>query len=534
MDLNALTAFFVAHEADLIVRTMQHVELVALALLAACLVGLPLAVILRGNRAATSAFLGFAGIVQTVPSLALLSVMLPLFGLGRNSAVAALFLYALLPVIRNTLVGLNGVDAAVLDAARGMGLNRSQLFWSVQFPLALPTIFAGLRTAAVISVGIATLSALVGAGGLGVFIFRGVTTNQPAMIFLGAVPAALLALLIDGSLGLVQQHLLRRPRRVAAVGVVILTGCMLLVWRPGPASPLLFGFTAGFAQRSDGYEAWRQHYALPALRYNELNPGLLYDALRQGEVDAICGFSTDGRIDAFKLRVLADDRGFFPQYDAALLARAQLFERLPTLRPLLEKLRNAISAKTMRQLNRQVDQEGRTPEAVATEFLRGWAPTAGIDWKEQRATGKSADPDTPDLVIGALNSTEQYILGHILEQLIDGATAWNAQLKAGLGGTAICFKALQHGDIDLCPEYGGNLAVNVLGLPAGGDPMDQLRNPDQLNAWLATEFHRRYQMEWITPLGYRRSFAIVVRNDDSRFRGITTISGMLPLVTGGE
>jgi osmoprotectant transport system permease protein len=328
--------------------------------------------------------------------------------------------------------------------------------------------------------------------------------------------------------------LLRRPRRVAVAGAIILAGCMFLVWRPGPDSPLLFGFTSGFAQRSDGYEAWREQYALPALRYNELNAGLLYDALRQGEVDAICGFTTDGRIDAFKLRILADDRAVFPHYDAALLARAQLFERIPALRPLLNKLTGAISAQTMRQLNRRVDQDGLTPEAVATEFLRGWAREAGIDWKEQRAVNKSADLDTPDLVIGALNSTEQYILGHILEQLIDGATPWNAQLKAGLGGTVICFKALQHGDIDLCPEYSGPLAVNVLGLGVDKDAMARLRDSVQLNAWLSTELNRRDRIEWMTPFGYSRSFAIIVRHEDPRFRAINTISGLRPLIAGGE
>lgn len=534
MESSALKAFLLAHQADLIEHTLQHLELVAFALLAAVLLGLPLAVLLRRNGPATSAFLGFAGIVQTVPSLALLSVMLPLFGLGRNSAVAALFLYALLPVARNTLVGLAEVDAAVLDAARGMGMNAFQLFWSVEFPLALPSIFAGLRTAAVISVGIATLSALVGAGGLGVFIFRGVATNQPAMIFLGAVPAALLALGIDGALALAQHSLLRHPRRVAVITLLLLAGCMLSVWRGGPASPLLFGFTAGFAQRADGYEAWRRQYELPALRYNEINPGLLYDALRQGEVDVACGFSTDGRVDALGLRVLADDRHCFPHYDAAVLARAQLFERIPALRDLLEKFQGAISEKTMRQLNRRVDQEGLTPEAAATEFLRGWAPTAGVDWQERRARAKRTDLDAPDLVIGAMNSTEQYILGHILEQLIDGATPWNSQLKAGLGGTAICFQALQRGDIDLCPEYSGSLALNILN--AGADPaaLSRLGDASQLNAWLAGEMRRRYGLEWLMPFGYSRSFAILVRNDDGRFRGITTISALRRLVPPGN
>jgi len=530
MNADGLKAFLVAHRDDLVTRTFEHLNLVALALLAAAAIGMPLAITLRARRGAAAVFLGFAGVVQTIPSLALLSIMLPILGLGRDTAVMALFLYALLPVMRNTLVGLNTVDPAVVDSARGMGMNAFQLFWTVELPLALPTIFAGLRTAAVISVGVATLSALVGAGGLGVFIFRGIATSQPAIIFLGAVPAALLALGLDGALGLTQHFMLRYPRRVAAIGSLVLAACVLSVWRPGPETPLLFGFTSGFVQRADGYEAWRRHYELPQLRYNELNPSLLYDALRRGEVDVACGFTTDGRITSFGFRQLADDRHFFPHYDAAFLARAQLFDRIPALRGLLEKLTGAISEQTIRQLNLRVDQDGLTPDIAASEFLRAWTRTAGIDWQENRAKAKRFDLDEPDLVIGAMNSTEQYILGNIMEQLIDGATAWNAELKSGLGGTAIGFEALQRGNVDICPEYGGTLALTILN--AGSDPsvMGKLHDPAQLNDWLAAEFSRRYHLVWMPSIGFSRSYTLLVRADDSRFTRIQTVSELKTLI----
>ena len=119
-----------------------------------------------------------------------------------------------------------------------------------------------------------------------------------------------------------------------------------------------------------------------------------------------CGFSTDGRIDTLGLRILEDDRKFFPHYDAGVLARAQLFERIPALRELFEKFHGAITEKTMRQLNRRVDQDGLTPEAVALEFLRRWSREAGIDWQEKRTLSKRADLDTPDLVIGELKVRE--------------------------------------------------------------------------------------------------------------------------------
>jgi osmoprotectant transport system permease protein len=527
---DSLHDFLGQHRQELVTRTLEHVELVALALLAAVAIGMPLAIALRRIRPLSASFIGLASVVQTVPSLALLSLMLPLFGLGRNSAVAALFLYALLPIIRNTLVGLDGVSATVVDTARGMGMSRFQLFWSVELPLALPTIFAGLRTAAVISVGVATLSALVGAGGLGVFIFRGVANNQPLIILLGALPAALLALVIDALLALAERTLLRHTWRVAVTSALMLAGVLFAVWRPVPSTEVMFGFPAGFVQRPDGYETWRNHYQIPAVRHTELDINLLYNSLRTGEIDVACGSALDSRVESLGLRVIADDGKIFPHYDAALLARQQILQRIPALRPLLDQLGGALSTATMRQLVRRVEQDGLTNEAVAREFLREWTMTAGIDWQERRALAKRAELDSPDIVIGTRSATSQYIMGRVLEQLIDGATGWNAQLKSGLGSTAICFDSLQRGDIDLYPEFNGMLAVTIF--QQGAEPVQQarLRDGPQLNAWLKSELARHYRLEWMTPFGFSNTYTFIVRTDDPRFENVQTMSQLAELI----
>jgi osmoprotectant transport system permease protein len=530
MSMLALMEVWAGHRNELIARTFEHIELVALALAAASAIGIPLAVVLRRTPALSTAFLGIASVVQTIPSLALLSLMLPLFGLGRNSAVAALFLYALLPVIHNTLVGLNNVAPSVVDTARGMGMSRMQLFWTVELPLALPTIFAGLRTAAVITVGVATLSALVGAGGLGAFIFRGIANNQPSVVLLGAIPAALLALALDALLAFSGKNLLRHTWRVVAISGVLLAGVLVFAWRSSPKETLLFGFPTGFVQRTDGYEAWRQHYQLPAMRYSEFDINLVYNSLHTDEVDAAIGTAIDARVQILGLRTIEDDRQFFPHYDAAVLARQQLFQRIPALRPLLERLNGAITTATMSYLIRRVEQDHLTPEAVAREFLRGWAPTVGIDWQENRAFAKRIDAESADLVIGTKTSTTHYVMGRILEQLVDGATGWNAQLKSGLGSTAICFESLQRGDIDLYPEYNGVLAVTIFHIGSEPAAMERLRDGPRLNGWLKTELARQYQFEWMAPLGFSSSYTLLVRGNDSRFEKIRRMSDLSELL----
>ena len=182
---------------DIISRTMRHIQLTFTALFLAAIMGLALGIGFYRRLWAARVLLYMTGLLQTVPSIALLALMIPLLGIGLIPAVAALFLYALLPILRSSITALQGVDPLLLELARSMGLSRWQSFYHVELPLSLPVIFSGLRMAAVISVGTATLAAFIGAGGLGDPIVTGLALNDPQLILEGAVPAAVLAMFID-------------------------------------------------------------------------------------------------------------------------------------------------------------------------------------------------------------------------------------------------------------------------------------------------------------------------------------------------
>ena len=190
---------------DLIHSLGVHIELVFLSMVFAVIVGILLGIMITRVSRLKGITLGAAGILQTIPSLAMLGFMIPLFGIGMKTAVVALFLYSLLPIIRNTYTGITDVDQSIVEAARGMGMKSWQILFRVQLPLALSVIMAGIRTAAVINVGTATLAAFIGAGGLGEFIFLGIQRNIEALTLLGAIPAALLALVLDYLLGLLEK-----------------------------------------------------------------------------------------------------------------------------------------------------------------------------------------------------------------------------------------------------------------------------------------------------------------------------------------
>ncbi|MEC0091012.1 ABC transporter permease [Paenibacillus macquariensis] len=186
---------------DLLTATGQHMQLVLISMAIAIVVGVPLGIIVSRYPVLKTFILGGAGILQTIPSLALLGFMIPIFGIGLNTAIAALFLYSLLPIIRNTFAGIQDVDRAMIEAARGMGMTNMQILFKIEIPLSLSVIMAGIRTATVINVGTATLAAFIGAGGLGDFIFLGIQRNIDALILMGAIPAAVLALILDFLLG---------------------------------------------------------------------------------------------------------------------------------------------------------------------------------------------------------------------------------------------------------------------------------------------------------------------------------------------
>lgn len=203
----------VSYRGDLAVRAWEHLWLVTVSVGIAAAVGIPVGILLTRRPKWERWALGFANTVQTIPSLALFGFLIPIpliGGIGARSAIVALTLYALLPILRNAFVGIRQVDPAVREAAVAMGMTDRQLLRMVELPLAAPTILAGLRVAAVTGVGVATIAALIGAGGLGQFIFLGLQTVNTNLILLGALPSALLALSADAGIGVLERRWTRR------------------------------------------------------------------------------------------------------------------------------------------------------------------------------------------------------------------------------------------------------------------------------------------------------------------------------------
>lgn len=502
-------AFLSRHSSELLQRTGEHLLLAGASTLAAVALGVPLGILAVRQRWIRGPILGGVGVLQTIPSLAMLTVLLVVLGkIGMAPAIIALTLYALLPIVVNTVAGLEGVPDGTIEAATGIGMTPRQVMWMVRIPLALPVIIAGIRTAAVIGVGIATLSAFIGAGGLGQFINEGLALLNTRLLLLGAVPSALLALVVYFAIGAVGWALDRRnhrgqtggravARRAALVAPLLLVlvglgalpsagssvrigsknfgeqlllgemmallieertdltvsrqynlgGSMIchhalvqgeldiypeytgtglvtvleqpsrtdpdrtlrivrreyaarhgLVWlRPfgfnntyaitvrrsdarkhgwrkisdlaRSASGLTPGFTDEFSKRKDGYPGLSKAYGLEFKPVKNLSPTLMYEAIKNGEVDVICAFATDGRIAAYDLVVLEDDRRFFPPYHAAPVVRRELLDRHPALRGVLEKLAGRLDDPTMQRLNFMIDSEKQDPREVARRFL---------------------------------------------------------------------------------------------------------------------------------------------------------------------
>ena len=209
-------SFITQNRYEVATLTLEHLWIVGISTLLAVAMGIPLGVLITRKRSLHKPVIAVANIIQTIPSLALFGFLLPAPWIGERAerlAILALTLYALLPLIRNTYVGITSVDRAVVDAARGMGLTDWQLLYKVELPLAASVILAGIRVALVISIGLATIAAAIGAGGLGELIFRGLALVNNSVILAGAVPAALMALLADGILGWLEKRF--TPQRAA-------------------------------------------------------------------------------------------------------------------------------------------------------------------------------------------------------------------------------------------------------------------------------------------------------------------------------
>jgi osmoprotectant transport system permease protein len=495
--------FLAERRDELLTLTGQHVVLVLLSTAAAVAIGLPLGIAMTRRPRLARLLLAAAGVCQTIPSLALFGFLIPvplIGGIGARTAIVALVLYALLPILRNTYVGIQQVDRAVVEAATGMGMTAAQRLRLVELPLALPVILAGVRIATVVGVGTATIAAAIGAGGLGTYVFRGIATVDAGLILAGAIPSALLALLADGLLAAVERS--RRPGRAAvwlAAACLVAVALSLAAARPRGRRPVQVGsknFTeqvilgeilaahleargfpvarrlnlggallchqavrsgeidlypeytgtaltdilkrpvspdpaavlrevreayAGLALRVGGPLGFDNSYALAMRRQDaerrglrrisdlaplaanlrvglsgefleradgmaglvekygfrfgprplEMDLGLLYQALENGQVDLVVGSATDGMIDALDLVVLEDDRRYFPPYEVVVVASEASLAADAGLAEALAALEGTIDAATMRRLNQAVDGEHRSPAEVARRFLAG-------------------------------------------------------------------------------------------------------------------------------------------------------------------
>jgi len=495
---------------ELVTLIREHLVLVFISIVVAVAIGVPTGILLTRYRAWRGPVLGIANVMQTIPSLALFGFLIPvpfIGGIGTRTALVALVLYSLLPIIRNTVTGILGVEPSVREAAVAMGMTDSQVLRQVELPLAAGVIVTGVRVATVIAVGVTTIAAAVGAGGLGVYIFRGLRQYDNNLLLAGAVSAALLALATDFLLGLIERRFSyeRARKRTVSLKVVFAVFALLVAlgvafWQfsksPATAnrvvvgskdftesallaeilaqmleargvtverrfelggnlpheamvsgtldlypeytgtsytailrhtpitdpravyeqvkreyadnfkvevsSPLGFentfailvrgndarqlnlktisdaapqtpkwraGFGQDFMSRADGYPGFSKAYNLNFAEVREMDLSLTYIALSSRQVDLIAGNSTEGRIAQLDLVQLADDRRYFPPYEAVYLIRQDTLARTPQLREAVARLANAISTEEMRQLNYEIDGNKRDPKEVVRTWL---------------------------------------------------------------------------------------------------------------------------------------------------------------------
>lgn len=505
----SVVRFWLEHRSELTTLLQQHVALVFVSTLISVAIGIPAGIAAARRPHLGRAILGLASAAQTIPSLALLGFLLPLpfvGGIGPRTALVALVIYALLPIVRTTLTGIKNVDPAVVEAGVAMGMTPRQLLWLVQFPLALPSIIAGIRVATVIGVGTTTIAAAIGAGGLGEYIFRGLSMVDTTTILAGAIPAAALALSADGLLALLERRM--RGGRTTPVGAargalaaVLIAGILAIgsyvrasgerviivgsknfteqvilgellaqaieeesdvrvvrklnlggtficdrglrtgeldayVEYTGTAVSAVFhervpkdsqqayerarelyarvglttleplgfnntfailvrstdagalglhtiddlrlvqdkwtpGFGHEFLQREDGYPGLIRTYGLRfAAQPRAMELALIYPALESRQVDVIAGEATSALIDALKLTQLADNRQYFPPYDAIPVVRTASLLRHPAIGRGVARLARRISSQEMRAMNAAVDLQHRAVADVAREFLR--------------------------------------------------------------------------------------------------------------------------------------------------------------------
>jgi osmoprotectant transport system permease protein len=340
-----LLDFFSRNSGELITLTFEHLFLVVVSTGIAILIGVPLGIVLTRKPALSKPVLGFANIMQTVPSLALFGFLIPLNvylfhvkilgGIGARTAIVALVLYALLPIIRNTFTGISNVDPAIRDAGRGMGMTDRQLLFQVELPLALGVIIAGVRVATVICVGTATIAAAIDAGGLGRYIFRGLRANDNVLILAGAVPAALIAIAADLLLGYIE--------RAIQFGGAIQWRSKKLVWGSALALLIIFGIVGFLMGKPAGRiavgskdfteqvilgellaQAIEGKTGLQVVRRFDLGGNLAHDALVAGEIDLYVEYTGTALLAILKSQPLTDPQEVYRRVKSEYADRFKL------------------------------------------------------------------------------------------------------------------------------------------------------------------------------------------------------------------
>jgi osmoprotectant transport system permease protein len=497
--MNDFTQVFQERKDELVTALLEHIQISFIALFFAVIIAIPLGIYITRNKRVAEGIIGITSVIQTIPSLALLGILIPLFGIGRVPAIIALVAYALLPILRNTYTGIKEVDPSLIEAARAMGMNSRKRLIRVEFPLAMPIIMAGIRTAMVLIVGTATLAALIGAGGLGDIILLGIDRNNTNLILLGAIPSALLAILFDfslkkfehlsykkvfitlGTIGILALAIIVTPmigqqnQKIVIAGKLgsepdilinmykilieeetnlqveikpnlgktsfvfnalksgnvdiypeftgtaiseflketakstdreevyqqakdgLLERFNMVMLKPmqynntytlavptdfadqngletisdlkGKEDIINAGFTLEFSDREDGYLGIQALYGIQFPNLVTMEPKLRYVAVESDEINLVDAYSTDSDLRQYHLKVLEDDQHLFPPYQGAPLLREETVQKYPEIVDALNKLAGKITDDEMREMNYQVNVEGKSPSEVARDYL---------------------------------------------------------------------------------------------------------------------------------------------------------------------
>lgn len=485
---------------------MEHIGISAAAIVIAILLGGIAGILISEFQRSAKLTLGIVNLLYTIPSISMLGFLIPFSGVGNATAVIALTIYALLPMVRNTYTGLTNVEPAIIEAAKGMGSTRAQILFRVRLPLALPVIMSGIRGMVTMTIALAGIASFIGAGGLGVAIYRGITTNNAAMTMAGSLLIAALALIVDFLLGFAERRMKLRSRRakeqnrIMSIAVAVLALAVLItsLFRPqaketihiatkpmteqyilgemldilieqdteldveitqgvgggtsniqpamesgkfdiypeytgtawnmvlkrediytedqfelmrqeyqdkysmdwtgmygfnntyglvvrkaiadqynlktysdlqAVSGGLILGAEYDFFEREDGYNALCNAYGLDFKQTMDLDIGLKYQALEQGQIDVMVIFTTDGQLSVSDAVVLEDDKGFYPSYLCGNVIRIEVLEKHPELNSVFEKVTGILTDTDMARLNYAVETEGEEPRTVAKEFL---------------------------------------------------------------------------------------------------------------------------------------------------------------------